>query len=53
MKVGTKFAVVFVCAAICALSISLIPQAKKTAPTRDSTTPVLLKEKKSTPGLLV
>ncbi|GEM_PF-5361774 len=53
MNFRAKIAIVFLCAAICALSVSLIPRREQTQPRRDQTTPVKLHEPQRVEWLLV
>jgi hypothetical protein len=54
MTLWAKFATVFLCAAICALALGLLPRENNQRQTpRQPATPVLLKENKSAAWLLV
>jgi hypothetical protein len=53
MSVWTKFATIFVCLVICALSLSLIPRAQKTRERVNRSTPVLLRDSQPVHWLLV
>lgn len=53
MNFWSKFAIVFLCAAICALSVTLIPRTERTQDPQEQTTPVKLREAQRAAGLLV
>jgi hypothetical protein len=53
MTFSAKFAIVFLCAAICALSLNLIPRAENARESRHSTRPVLLRKSERALWLLV
>jgi hypothetical protein len=53
MSLLAKFATVFLCAAICGLSVSLIPSPEQSKQRHNQTTPVLLRESQRVHWLLV
>jgi lipopolysaccharide export LptBFGC system permease protein LptF len=53
MNFWAKITIVFLCAAICALSVSLIPRAEQRQPRSIETTPVLLRDSNLARWLLV
>ena len=53
MNISTKFAIVFLCAAICALSVTLIPRHESAHQPPNETTPVKLRDAQRAHWLLV
>jgi hypothetical protein len=53
MNIWAKCAILFLCAAICALSVTLIPRAEQMQTPNQQTTPVKLREAKRSDWLLV
>lgn len=53
MSLWTKFASVFVCAAVCALSLTLLPHREAARKFRQRATPVHLQEEQDAAWLLV
>lgn len=53
MNIWAKLAIVFLCAAICALSVTLIPRAGQAPPSHEQSTPVKLRDAKRGDWLLV